>query len=70
MVTAGKFPVEERGEANPIEWKKLASATRCLRCSGFMVLEPCFDFLAWRCVQCGDVIDPVILQNRQRLAMN
>ncbi|MGH9782926.1 MAG: hypothetical protein ACRD88_01970 [Terriglobia bacterium] len=40
-----------------------------------MVIEQCFDFmddtghldfLARRCVQCGEVIDPVILQNRQR----
>jgi PHP family Zn ribbon phosphoesterase len=70
MVTAGKFLMEQLGELNSIEWKKLASATRCSRCRGLMVIEPCFDFLAWRCVQCGDMIDPVILQNRQRLAMN
>jgi len=40
-----------------------------------MVIEQCFDFMddtghldfmARRCVQCGEVIDPVILQNRQR----
>jgi hypothetical protein len=39
-----------------------------------MVVEQCFDLtgdaghldcLARRCVQCGDVIDPVILQNRR-----
>jgi hypothetical protein len=70
MATAGKLSVEELGETNPFEWKKLVTATRCSRCSGLMVLEPCFDFFAWRCVQCGDMIDPVILQNRQRLAMN
>jgi hypothetical protein len=40
-----------------------------------MVIEQCFDFrddtgqldfMARRCVQCGEVIDPVIEQNRQR----
>ena len=45
---------------------------RCARCGGLMVEEPCTDF--WddagnatvsRCVQCGEVIDPVILKNRQ-----
>lgn len=46
----------------------------CDRCGGFMVGEFCTDmltsagephFLVSRCVQCGDVIDPVILQNRR-----
>jgi RNase P subunit RPR2 len=48
--------------------------TRCPRCQGFMVLERYEDwgstttaqaFLAWDCVQCGEVIDPVILENRR-----
>jgi hypothetical protein len=30
-----------------------------------MVTEQCFDLLSARCVQCGDVIDPVILRNRR-----
>lgn len=47
---------------------------RCPRCQGFMVLERYEDwgstttaqaFLAWDCVQCGEVIDPVILANRR-----
>ena len=47
----------------------------CVRCGGFMVREFCTDmltsagephFLVSRCVQCGDVIDPVVLQNRRR----
>ena len=70
MAPTSEFPVDVLRKAYPIEWEKPASATRCLRCRGLMVIEPCFDFLAWRCVQCGDVIDPVILQNRQQLAMN
>jgi hypothetical protein len=37
----------------------------CSRCGGFMVVESCYDFNVLRCVQCGDLVDPVILRNRQ-----
>ena len=46
---------------------------RCVRCGGFMVGEFSLnllngngkaEFLA-RCVQCGEVVDPVILKNRR-----
>ncbi len=44
----------------------------CFRCGGFLVSEYCFDLLetgdidicTWRCLQCGDLVDSVILQNR------
>jgi hypothetical protein len=43
----------------------------CGRCGGLMKTEPVFDlvenemeFMAARCIQCGDVVDPVILMNR------
>ena len=45
----------------------------CSRCGGLMVITDCFDVLsdtaeidctAYRCVQCGDLVDPVILRNR------
>lgn len=45
----------------------------CTRCSGLMVVDHCFDVLGdageidcrvLRCIQCGDVVDPVILRNR------
>ena len=48
-------------------------ATRCTRCGGLMVTDFSMDllfcigeteFAATRCVQCGEVIDPVILENR------
>jgi hypothetical protein len=48
----------------------------CPRCRGFMVLVRYEDwgstttnqaFLAWDCVQCGAVIDSVILANRAKL---
>ena len=48
-------------------------ATRCARCGGLMVTDFSMDllfcigeteFAATRCVQCGEAIDPVILENR------
>ena len=45
----------------------------CTRCGGLMVNDFCLDllnstgeleFAAKRCVQCGEVVDPVILRNR------
>jgi len=48
---------------------------RCGRCNGLMVEERFIDllddtgnlqFMALRCVQCGEVVDPVILNNRGR----
>jgi hypothetical protein len=45
----------------------------CTRCGGLLVDERCMDigeslggywFIALRCVQCGDIIDEVILRNR------
>lgn len=47
--------------------------TMCSRCGGLMVQDYCLDvlsnigeteFAAKRCVQCGEVVDPVILRNR------
>ncbi|MEQ1655600.1 MAG: hypothetical protein ABL960_07855 [Nitrospira sp.] len=49
------------------------------RCGGLMVVEHYIDLqddtgqiglTAWRCMSCGEVIDPVILQNRERPAPN
>ena len=46
----------------------------CTRCGGLMVSDFCMDvlgnigeaeFAAKRCVQCGEVVDSVILRNRQ-----
>jgi len=46
----------------------------CTRCGGLMVDDFCMDvlgnigeaeFAVKRCVQCGEVVDPVILSNRQ-----
>ena len=44
---------------------------RCGQCGGLMKPESIFDvveneieFMAARCLQCGDIVDPVILMNR------
>jgi len=43
----------------------------CNRCSGMMTYEkfygPHEQFLGWRCVYCGEIVDEVILENRQWL---
>jgi hypothetical protein len=66
MAIAVGFSAEGLNEANQIGCSHLVSGTQCLRCGGFMVTEQCFDLLARRCVQCGELVDPVILQNRDR----
>jgi hypothetical protein len=48
--------------------------TNCARCGGLMVSDCCInllsstgelEFAAKRCVQCGEVVDPVIQRNRR-----
>jgi hypothetical protein len=43
---------------------------KCNRCGGLMVYEnffnPIEDFLGWRCISCGEIVDQVILENRMR----
>ncbi len=42
---------------------------KCLRCGGIMVHEKVYSkaemLRIWRCVLCGEYVDPVILENRQ-----
>ena len=67
MVTTALFQDERRQVGNAADWKRRAGM-RCSRCGGLMVHEECIDLPAHRCVQCGDFIDPIILQNRHRFA--
>lgn len=62
---------EQRG--NQIVSRAAQHASTCTRCGGLMVQDSCLDvlgnigeseFTAKRCVQCGEVVDPVILRNR------
>lgn len=43
-------------------------ADRCHRCGGLMVAEQVFETASfdWRCVSCGERIDPVILAHRKQ----
>ncbi len=54
--------------------ERFATATRCSRCQGLMVIEQGVDSLTGvgpagvplrRCVQCGEVVDSVIFFNRR-----
>ena len=50
-----------------------SAGDRCQRCSGYMANEMCTDlqsdsgystFWVSRCIQCGNIVDEVILRNR------
>ncbi len=52
---------------------KKSTQQSCRRCSGYVIHELCMDlnsdsgystFWAHRCIQCGDMVDEVILRNR------
>jgi len=49
------------------------STRRCKRCGGMMVYEKFYDydegdcFWGWRCINCGEVIDEVIIENRSNM---
>jgi hypothetical protein len=56
-----------------IKKRKQSGGLRCDRCSGLMVPETLSDWTAgnglvdwpgWRCVGCGERVDPLILLNR------
>ena len=73
MATATRSRLKDRSAAAVQRWEEAMKTGRCLRCGGLMIAEQCtgsltdpehLDFLARRCVQCGEVIDPVILMNR------
>jgi hypothetical protein len=55
------------------EFSVLTPQSTCRRCGGLLVSDFCMDllnstgeleFATKRCVQCGDVVDPVILNHR------
>jgi len=70
MGTALAVTQHQSIEAETRSRARVHSTDRCPRCSGLMVAEWCedlSDYRAQRCVQCGEVIDPVILHNRVTL---
>jgi hypothetical protein len=38
----------------------------CPRCRGCLLQDRTYEFLAFRCINCGTVLDPVILENSAR----
>lgn len=73
MAMAGSYGKTLHRRENPV------GSIRCFRCRGLMVVEESFDSMASdvhadfpvrRCVQCGEVIDPVILHNRRLQLQN
>jgi tRNA(Ile2) C34 agmatinyltransferase TiaS len=47
--------------------RQARSTDRCHRCGGLMVPEKVFELgsFDWRCVSCGERVDPVILAHRE-----
>ena len=70
METARAMTLQQSIEVVPRNWASIHNTGRCPRCSGLMVDEwrqDLSDYRAQRCVQCGEMIDPVILHNRGAL---
>lgn len=70
MATARAMTLQQSIEVATRNWASIHNKGRCPRCSGLMVDEWCQDLSdsrAQRCVQCGEMIDPVILRNRGAL---
>ncbi len=51
----------------------LKGQIKCDRCGSIMVKEKYFgfeeQFWGWRCICCGDVVDQIILENREAMAV-
>jgi hypothetical protein len=46
---------------------------KCLRCNSIMIYDKFYGlqdfFWGWKCVICGEIVDQVILENRQLVRM-
>jgi hypothetical protein len=42
----------------------------CKKCKGLMIEEPYSDYFlvchGWKCLNCGEIVDPIIIKNRTR----
>ena len=74
MATAVELRKNERNGRNRLERDTISESVHCSRCTGLMVVEQGFDSMLGsseadvslrRCVQCGEVVDQIILRNRQ-----
>ena len=77
MTTALAIEAQSERKSNAIATAVFHHQSSCSRCGGLLVREVCMDLFnptgelevnARRCVQCGAIIDPVILANRTLLA--
>jgi RNase P subunit RPR2 len=66
-------PIPTIKEAPPVKLEQQKDSDACTRCGGLLVSHWCMnvnydaggmEILTKRCLQCGEVIDPVILENR------
>ena len=73
MATTASVPGEGLYETTAWSWTRILATNACPRCGGLLVRTPFVDLLeegahpdhaARRCVQCGEIIDPIILRNR------
>jgi hypothetical protein len=73
MATAFKEKTRAEQFGNHTVTSAMTYETMCARCGGLMVQDYCLDvlgnigeseFAAKRCVQCGEVVDSIILRNR------
>ncbi|HSE57559.1 MAG TPA: hypothetical protein VLA99_02560 [Nitrospiraceae bacterium] len=66
--------IEKAAAGKEAQWlEPILRSRQCPRCQGFLVGDLCYDIdddqgqrwcSALRCVQCGDVLDPIIARNR------
>ena len=73
MTTALAIEAQSERKSNAIATAVFHHQSSCSRCGGLLVREVCMDLFnptgelevfARRCVQCGVIVDPVILANR------
>ncbi|MCS6329378.1 MAG: hypothetical protein H8K06_20180 [Nitrospira sp.] len=73
MATQHTHQKSEEGRESRFEFLNFRHESSCMRCGGLMVPDFCTDLLngsgsldcsTRRCVQCGDIVDPVIRLNR------
>jgi hypothetical protein len=74
MATASAERTREDQMRSRVGSSPVSHESTCTRCGGLMVSDFCMDllsstgeleFAAKRCVQCGEVVDPVIQRNRR-----
>jgi len=67
---AGTFP----GTMEPFWDRAMQDHVKCPKCRGFMYSERFADFaltfFAWKCINCGTVMDTDIIQNKNGLHVN